>query len=255
MDWQYSYRANEATHLATKARFRITYQRGSSNFSVTPIGDAEKLPAGERARLVEALRQLVTQEMLRHELQELIGRKCGNDLAAAARAISLVSGKTITTRTIQSWLIEQGRPSSRNCPGWAVAALREKEASGLGANRLEGRPFHEDPYAAVNEVRNRTSILRATERMEEEERRRVRWKKVPVADLPILIADAETSLLRWIYALEAREHAIYQALEVANSFDEFKQKAREMREANSLINSEIEDARRHILANAGKEEK
>lgn len=255
MEWEYSYPANEATHLATKARFRVTYRRGSSDLTVAPMGDADKLPAGEKSRLVEALRQHITQEVLRHELQALIGQKCGNDLAAAARAISLVSGRTVTTRTIQSWLIEQGRPSSRNCPEWAVAALREKEAAGSVANWLERKAFHEDPHAAVNEVRHRTGVLRAADRMEEEERRRVRWKKVPASDLPASIAEAEMSLLRWVYALQDREHAIYEALKHAKSFEEFQEKALAMREAISQIDFEVEQARRDMESDAREGEK
>lgn len=243
MEWQYDYPANEAIHTATKTRFQIRFTSGTNEFAITPIGSANKLPDDETSQLVEALRHHVTQEIRRRELRNLIAEKCGNDLTDAARAISLVEGKTVTTRTIQSWLIDPTKPSSRSCPEWAISALREKETPLRRTTQSEPKPFHEDPQAWVAEVRNRRSLLIATEKMEQEEKRRIKWKKVPAADFPVAIANSETELWGWIHVLEEREHAFFTALKVSSSFDEFKKKALEMREAISMKNSEIQQAR------------
>lgn len=246
MDWQYNYPANEAVHIATRTRFQIRFARGTNEFAITPMGSADKLPDDEKLQLVEALRHHVKQEIRRRELRDLIAQKCGNDLTDAARAISLVEGKTVTTRTIQSWLIDPAKPSSRICPEWAVAALREKEAPLRRTTQSEPKPVHDDPQARVAEVRNRRSLLIATEKMEQEEKRRIKWKKVPAADFPVAIADSETELWGWIHALEEREHAFFTALKVSSSFDEFKKKALEMREAISMKNFEIQQARQDV---------
>ena len=45
--------------------------------------------------------------------------------AEAANLICVYTHRPCSVRTVRSWLNNPDKPSSRNCPEWAVNALRE----------------------------------------------------------------------------------------------------------------------------------
>lgn len=256
MEWRYCFGNPEALHLPTGSRFKVVLDGDGETFDVQPAGHAVNLASQDIARLTDGLRQFVIAERRRRELEGLISAKCAN-LTEAANALSIIGGKTVTTRTIQSWLIEPDKVSSRNCPEWAILALREKEARRGGNPPPNARAaFVDDPWGAVDDVRDRKSVFIATQQLEGEERRVAEWKRTPSADFPAAVAALEGRLWQWIYAMHERQEHLLAALESSASFDEFKEKEREMRSAANALRDEINQARNQIASNTktGKEE-
>ncbi|WP_299065898.1 hypothetical protein [Accumulibacter sp.] len=246
MEWRYFFGSTDALHLPSGSHFKVALDRDGETFEVQPVGNAVNLTPQELARLTDGLRQFVVAERRRRELEGLISEKCAN-LTEAANALSIIGGKTVTTRTIQSWLIEPDKVSSRSCPEWAILALREKTARrGDNPPRKAPRAFVDDPWGAVADVRDRTSVFIATQQLEDEERRLAEWKRTPSADFPAAVAAHEGRLWEWIYAMHERQEHLLAALESSASFDEFKEKEREMRSAAGARRDEIKQARDQI---------
>jgi len=256
MEWRYFFGDTDALHLPSGSHFKVVLDRDGETFEVQPVGHAVNLASQELARLTDGLRQFVVAERRRRELERLISEKCVN-LTEAAHALSIIGGKTVTTRTIQSWLIEPDKVSSRSCPEWAILALREKaERRGDLPPRKAPTAFADDPWGAVDDVRDRKSLFIATQQLEDEERRVAEWKRTPSADLPAAVAALEGRLLQWIYAVHERQEHLLSALERSATFDEFKKKVREMLSAAGARRDEIKQARDQIAPNTktGKED-
>ena len=65
------------------------------------------------------------QTNLRAQLFALIQHHFAGDNSWAAEILSQVPGKRVSHRSIQAWLIAPDKASSRTCPPWAVAKLKD----------------------------------------------------------------------------------------------------------------------------------
>lgn len=94
----------------------------------------------------------------------------------------------MSNRTVQSWLIALGKPSSRTCQPWAVKALKEylhdpKNQPELEWLRQKKEGVDYSPSSATEMTYNR-SVEIATREIEDEERQLESWKRTGLIEFP-----------------------------------------------------------------------
>lgn len=230
MTWKYDALNHLALNLESQATFKI--QRSSRRLD-SPA-DFELVPpdGSSNAWLPEELEQLKAdlwlemqrvwkQADLRLQLSSLIRNKLGGDNYRAASVISGISGKTISARSIQAWLAEPTKRSSRTCPEWAVAALETYAPP----PQTVARPA-EAPLTAW-EVKNRFGVDYAEREIDSEEKLQKEWAATNLTVLPAALASLEWELRRHLDYLNESINLWRVALKTGKSFEEFQQLALE----------------------------
>jgi hypothetical protein len=145
MSWKYTLSSHHAVHLESGETFVIDYiaptLKTSLDFALLPAaGSARTWTAAELETLKQEL-WLVMQEAfeqanLRSKLAALVKNPLLGDYFQAADVISKIAGKNVSQRSIQAWLLEPDKRSSRKCPAWAVEALETYLAQPENQKRL-----------------------------------------------------------------------------------------------------------------------
>lgn len=253
MPWKYDDSSNLAVHIETNTTFGVRFSqnvKGPSDFELIPPSGS--IRAWPPAKLDQIKRELWTviegiwhQKSLRLEMHNLIQTKLAGDNYQAAKVISKMTGKEVSARSIQAWLIEPTRKSSRTCPTWAVEALKQYSPPQYGTSG-----FTEQPRSW--QVRNNAAVELAERSIDADKRRRKKWAQAGLNAIPDMLSTLEKSHDEYLKHLHGMVLAINAALRASNSFEDFKQRALDELEEVSSIESSIFEAKRDIELGQGE---
>ncbi|KAL0630413.1 hypothetical protein Q9L58_010740 [Maublancomyces gigas] len=128
MAWQYFYPNRVAKHLPSGVTYSVDVTGSPNQPPFSPSEAGAEVDATE----LDALRKLYEQEKNRWELQGLIQQLFLNDYAKAVVVLNETPGRKVSVRTLQAWQMAPGHKSSRTCPAWAIAALRNYQENNSG---------------------------------------------------------------------------------------------------------------------------
>ncbi|MBN9133506.1 MAG: hypothetical protein J0H48_09105 [Nitrosospira multiformis] len=162
--------------------------------------------------LQEAFEAEWDKEGRRTRLRELVQTKLDGDTRAAADVISRMSGRNVSSRSVQAWRSLSNQKSSRSCPPWALDALEAY----VPLTPPSMVTFDQDRWLLENQV------LLADQRLENKENWLKKWDKVPIAELGKRIASLDIFLTRYVHKLEDQLRVLTSTLETSESFEDYK---------------------------------
>jgi hypothetical protein len=250
MSWQYDrFQSNVATHKETRVQFEVVLlEDGGRSYRAAgtiPTG----LPSTKLSELEKDLHETLLEEDRRSELRALLSEHLGHSNSIAVSAINRLSGrKPISERTVQSWLIERDRMSSRACPGWAITALREYVAqlSPSEKEALKDEASRRLSMPASMRVFETHALEFATIDMEREASIERKWQGIASPDLARELAKMESYQLGFIHGQNKMLTAMAVSLRKATNFEEFKREFVQLDDEQSSIESQRRSARREI---------
>lgn len=255
MAWNFLLGCTSAKNTESGAEFSVTYK----SRNIQSIEDFDVLPAEKSVRkwTKEEL-HAVKQELWEHDANRrvrddvaaLIQREFFGENYRAASAITKMTGKSISERTIQSWLIDPSRVSSRKCPAWALKAMRDYLAVPENKRNLEELAQYrkEFPQEAqfLNDVYDKHQVQMATAKIEDEKRARKRWEEASYSSLPTQLYELEKRVDGYLHYLSNTLAIITNTLSNCNDFDEFKRKVTVDLEAAFRAESAVSRTRKAI---------
>lgn len=236
MTWTFQQFARSATHLETKVIFDIDYARNIQSASDITMrqrdSSSKRFTTAELAKLHDELWAHHLSERRRGDMRRLIENDFSGDRHVVADVISKLTARNVSARTVQAWLIEPGRPSSRQCPEWAVKALLDYKAVPDNAEALRARQEFESnrlmpPERTAFDVLDKHAVRFATDEIEIERKNREAWKKASLTELPDRIFELQKRTESALATLQKVLAAMSVALETGENFDDFRTKARD----------------------------
>jgi hypothetical protein len=163
-------------------------------------------------------------------------------------------GSKVSVRTVQAWLMPSGRPSSRNCPPWALKALEEYVADPSNRDLLAAmaRRREEDsrrvttPTAWADKVRSEKAVEFATHEIEDEARSLREWQEHLGKENGRYIFKLELRLRAAERELNDSVAAIHQAVQGSGNFEDFKKAYLEAEKGSRLQRFAVREAKKHI---------
>lgn len=135
--------------------------------------------------------------------------------------ISGISEKTVSARSIQAWLIDPTKRSSRTCPEWAVEALETYSPPVEQVEREAGSPL------SAWDMKAKYAVAFAEGEIEANERLRKKWIETSFSAIPNELYELELKLSNHLhYVSDSLSHLKY-ALKTSKSFEEFQRLALE----------------------------
>lgn len=261
MTWDFFLGGTSAKNTETGAEFSVTYRTRN----IKSIDDFHILPTGESARgLTEDELCAIKQELWAHhvdrqvrdEVAALIQREFFGENHRAAKAITQMTGKNVSERTIQSWLIDPTRVSSRKCPPWALKAMRDYLEVPEKKRNLEELAQYKREFPRelrfVDEVYDKHQVRIATNEIEHEKQVRISWEEASYNSLPTKIYEFESRIESHLQHLSNTLATITNTLKNCNDFDDFKRKVCADLEAALIAESAVKRVRMAI--EEGREE-
>lgn len=207
MKFEYRYLNPQATHLETGVVIHIQYDAQGPGVSFK-VEDETRLALGEArvSKIFEALQQTIEDERNRSELQRLVSGPFAGNNSFVEIALELETSRKVTNRTLQSWLADPHRPSSRKCPAWAVKALKDYIEKEGGGNSVRARnqnvmeQIRERPGGHLRLLASNDSNKWAEQCIAREDAQRAKLVNASLSELPEILHNRISELER------AREH-------------------------------------------------
>ncbi|VXC51249.1 conserved hypothetical protein [Burkholderia sp. 8Y] len=231
MAWIYSYLSNKGTHKETGTVFTIEYARNTqskADITIRPTsGPRQQFSITEIETLKDELWAALLDERRRTMMRSLVENEFAGDRQYVASVISRFAARNVSARTVQAWLIEPGKASSRFCPEWAMKALLEYLSKPENQERLRARKEYKErqPWPqkrTVLDVADKHAVQFATTEIERDERMRKAWTDTTLGDLPSKLFELERRMTERIRYLEDRVSGLTSALKNGKSFDEYR---------------------------------
>lgn len=181
------------------------------------------------------------QSSLRSTLARLIRSKLGGDNLRAARVISEITKKEVSARSIQAWLIDPLKQSSRTCPSWAVEALEQYSPPDQGDAIADWVMPH-----SWN-VRANRSVEYAENAIEADERLKKKWAEANLSSLHERLYELERDYLGWRNHFSDLVLAFKTGLQRSESFEDFRKRVLAELDELSTVSFLVHDAKRAIL--------
>ncbi|WP_407278217.1 hypothetical protein U5817_17280 [Aromatoleum evansii] len=261
MAWNFILGGASAKDMESGAEFAVTYRsrniQSVDDFDVRPTGNSVRKWTEEELHAVkEKLWEHHTDRRIRDDLAVLIQREFFGENHRVANAITQVTGKKVSERTIQAWLIDPSRVSSRKCPAWALKAIHDYLAAPENKRHLEElaqyrKEFPQQPQF-LDDVYDKKQVGMATTEIECEKRARKRWEEASYNSLPTQIYELEKRVDGYLHYLSNTLATITNTLASCNDFDEFKRRVSADIEAAFRAESAVRRARTAI--EEGREE-
>lgn len=229
MAWKFDGLNRQALHVESQTKFSIKFDRklkSISDFELIPPKDQltnwspEQIDHLKNDLWVE-MNRVWEQASLRDRLRELIRKKLGGDNYRAANVICGISGKTVSARSIQAWLIEPAKRSSRTCPDWAVEALEAYVPP------PEQHAPQQQAGLSPWDIQTKFAVDFAERRIEAEEQLRHKWADLPLSLLPERLSELELRLSDHLKYLNESMHVMKVKLKSSTSFEDFQGKVLE----------------------------
>lgn len=197
------------------------------------------------------------QEIRRSRLFGIVHQRFYSDNDWVARAIEERTGEVVSVRTIQAWLIQPNRKSSRNCPERFLKALEEylQDPSNQEIIQWRKERFEDSirngksPLEWCTEVRNSKAVDFATGELEEESRTLSKWQDEFSNRQGAMIFELQKKLERITWSHNETLSALSEALETSTTLEEFREKFRERERANFHIRYVVRQAKNAIENN------
>jgi hypothetical protein len=164
-------------------------------------------------------------ELLRHEMMGYVNRFFGGDTSVLANLLTKESRKKVSVRTVQSWLIEKGKPSSRRCPEWAVRLVTEYiEKNPKYFEELKEFQLYQDRKETrdFSSYIDRDGVRMATDIIERDNFRRNKWHNASMTELVEEIFKLESLLLGYVSYHNSVLCTLESELREAKNFDDWK---------------------------------
>lgn len=255
MNWDWTFPGKTAKHLKSNGVFTVTYDRtrenGIDSFDLAPLpADRKKWTEEELAALKQEFWSDWQDGNRRIDLENLIRREFNGDIQRVISAIKGITGRTVSERTVQAWLIDRRKISSRTCPEWALKALRDylsdpdnkKRLAEAAADKVSD--FYSDNQVA--KVLEKDQVYKATVAIEADEHQMKEWKSVTFDTLPIKLHQLEKHVNGYLNYLHTATSAMELALEQCKTFEEFKEEFLKRRRDARTIDYLVREARRAI---------
>lgn len=257
MSWRYDRYQSVVTNVTTGATFSV---KGNSpeELQIEPINPpASGWSEGEleefRAKTIVA----VQDEVVRSKMEGIIRQYFRGAYLSAAQIISNKTGKKISQRSIQSWLIDPSKSSSRKCPSWALKALEEyvsmnPEISERQRKWEEEQSRQRTPGSWSREVEDSKSVGFAENDIEADETMRKKWAKSSLGELHEHLYQLEKKHDEHLWYLNGLNSHVTKALKEASNFEEFKATFFALENESKSVDYIIREARTAI--ETGKDE-
>lgn len=217
MTWKFNRITNMVRNVETLAHLMVTgnnYNNFQIEIRCAPIlGWSEQ----EMYEALDEVSSLVRRELMSIRMLELIDSCCGTSYKNAANIIERISGKQVSERSIQAWITEAEKISSRKCPLWALNAL-ESYAAMKTSERESLQYINHNPRACFEAVDDSTLVRLAGDRIEADILSQEKWKGGGGSDLPEQLLTLENR----VDELNRLVLKIKTAVVEVKSFDEMK---------------------------------
>ncbi|MCF7970083.1 MAG: hypothetical protein K9L22_02820 [Methylococcaceae bacterium] len=257
MAWLYFYPNTTAKQLESDTDFSIHYKskqiQTADDIEILPIGDGKKWTNKELITLKDDLWQHMEADSRRGKLRSLIQDHFFGEKGRVAGVISSITQKNVSARTIQSWLIDLDKPSSRRCPAWAIKALDDYLADPKNKSELEAIAQHNPKESQApssthweEEAYDKSEVNLATAEIEYERKILNKWQTIDFNTLALRMHELEIIFRAQIKNLE-QENAIFKnALKNCDNFDDFKQAIITELDEKDALQSAIDSTRKAI---------
>ena len=260
MSWKYTMLSNTAIRIETGEKFGIKFDRNLSFITdfelVPPSGSEKKWSSTELNALKDELWSVMEEEFeqssLRNKLLSLINSQLFGENYRAADIISRISGKKVSERSIQAWLIESDKRSSRKCPVWAVTALETyltapENQELLRASAESYKILALDRSDRSWEVMDKHAVKFAQGHIDADKKRREEWQQANLTELPTMLFEMENNIVGEIdYLSETLSTMLNVIFNEGNDLDEIRRKLKSELEGWSLSRSCVQKTRRAI---------
>lgn len=254
MNWSYDYPADQAVHLPTGLSFSITYDPVKPDRKIKLVSaKPENMSDAEVAELARELEQYIHEKYLQHRMGNLLYGAFGGEFYRAAKILEQETKKKISTRTLQAWMMQPGRPSSRRCPEWAVVALEEyiesnPEQPSWIKDLAERRRSSRNGQALEHEMalRDRELLRNAESNLAKADTIRKKWKDTSIEDLSAELADLEISVIDKIESHSGLLGRFLDSLRACDTFEDFKREVQKATEKHYASERQLKETAQDI---------
>lgn len=252
MTWQYSYPSNKAVHLPTGCILNIDY--ALNDFGIALAKESPKGAEAQLSTIISELKVVVTDETLKVRMGRLLDNAFGGDSTAVAYLLKELTGRNVSERTLQSWLMQTGKRSSRRCPEWAVNALQAY---------VEKNPDMRETYQARREQNLKNELEQGGSRLErayntdgleqierdlaDDERFRARLTSASLGDLPNILSDILLKHERDMNIARSLIFDIFHEIQKAASLDDLKRDLNKKFDDTLNYDSFIQKGKMHLI--------
>lgn len=257
MEFEYSYPATTAKHVASGLVFDVAYDPQTPAIDIRLAeGQTCTLSASALEEVVRDLHLFAENERLKRRMSGLLMEFFSNDFSHAALVLRNATKKKISTRTLQAWVIPTSRSSSRKCPSWAVEALEKyavdhPDQPEFSRQQLEHRRQIEAKSGVgyLSRLADTEAVSFAEAKMAKDEEFRKKILNANASGFPEVIADELVKLRNKNELLQHQSSLIFDAVREADSFEEFqarcKEKLSELYRVERRISETIEALQNH----------
>lgn len=261
MPWKYSFPGRTALETSTNTTFDVTLARElqtADDVEITPVaGTRTKFSPQDLLRLKGEFWDFFSQERTRERMWILVTNTFAGDSYWVADTLTRATKRKVSNRTVQAWIMEPGKPSSRRCPEWALEALKSYAENPENAETLESgcrirAQDFKSPRAWSAEVDSKHSVNFATNEILADERRKKEWREAGFDKLPAMLHAFEVRMDRELSSMRDTLSSIDNALRNSSNFEEFKSKALESIRDKEVASWIVRDARNAIETRTGE---
>lgn len=251
MEWSYNHLNGIAEQSGTGMKFRVDRDMADDQVSVATV---DGQPHGLDYTNFQALASVCVSERNRHELQGLIQTIFQNDFSRAVVALNKADGRKASVRTLQAWLMQPGKQSSRRCPTWAVSYLKNYRDTHAEEIRIY-REFKESQIGLktptrADRVYNGSALEDIECQLAREEQYRQELRSCSISMLPDMIADKLLKIESNYDRLLSIHFALLQSIRNAETLEQLKAKLNEEEDDLSQSHHFLATTRQALQSNA-----
>ena len=259
MAWESWIGSDSAIHIESGEKFTVNYYSKNvqtiDDFGITPVPrSGKKWSSEELLKLKRELWEHWENNRRRSKLSALIKQKFCGENWRVVNAINSVTDKPISVRSIQTWLIDPRKASSRKCPAWALKALQDYVDNPENAQELEEIASYKSKYpkSHLEEIYDSRGLELATHAIEFDQTALEGWQKADFNTLPKKLFELEKRFDSYLAYLNDDLSAVRSALDECDNFEDFKKSVKEKMNKADLIRSEIRKSRELIENKTGE---
>jgi len=255
MKWSYRYPSTRTTHIETGAVFDIKYVGHDGTFDemvlIQVFGSGKKFSENEILLFKKEFWSFYSEEKIRYEMSSLLNNEFIGDPLLLVRAIEAETKKDISTRTVQAWLIEPEKKSSRKCPEWAFKALNDYLKKPENVNFLSEIKLSREKNSHIKtswsmQVYDKYSVKFATNEIEQEEKKLKEWEQANFPTLAKKLFMLELKTERHLKYLQDHVFALTHAIKKATNLEDLKAMVENEIKEKELVDYFIKDTRKAI---------
>lgn len=191
-------------------------------------------------------------ERVRLEVMRLMRDEFENNPLLVSRALGVKAERKVSPRTVQSWLVDPEKPSSRTCPAWALKALRDFLGEPSQRALLDiWKDINSDgahTQAEFRRIYERDGVEKATAEIESDARALAEWENASMLTLARKLFKLERDTVGYIQFVHNQQMALLHGLEKATSYEELRTVVLESIRDRKSADAYVRQTRRAIEA-------